>query len=86
MRLAEGDLDRLRRLAEALVHDGAAVIRASGESAAQAAQAATKMLPIVCVCDDLVGSGLAASLAKPGGNMTGVSILASELDSKKSRC
>ena len=37
----------------------------------------------MCVADDLVGSGLAASLAKPGSNMTGVSILATELDAKK---
>jgi putative ABC transport system substrate-binding protein len=41
------------------------------------------MIPIVCVADDLVGSGLATSLAKPGSNMTGVSILATELDAKK---
>ena len=65
MRLAEGNLDRLAGLAEALVRDGATVILAYGESAAQAAAAATKTLAIVCVCDDLVGSGLAANLAIP---------------------
>jgi ABC-type uncharacterized transport system substrate-binding protein len=42
-----------------------------------------RALPIVCVGDDLVDSGLAASLARPGSNMTGVSILATELDAKK---
>jgi len=83
MRLAEGRLDRLPGLAEALVRDGATVILAFGEAAGRAAQAATKMIPIVCVGDDLVDSGLAASLARPGGNMTGVSILATELDAKK---
>jgi putative tryptophan/tyrosine transport system substrate-binding protein len=83
MRLAEGKLDRLPGLAEALVRDGATVIIASGEAAGRAAQAATKTLPIVCVADDLVNSGLAANLAKPGSNMTGVSILATELDAKK---
>jgi putative tryptophan/tyrosine transport system substrate-binding protein len=83
MRLAEGRLDRLPGLAEALVGEGAAVILASGESAARAAQAATKTIPIVCVGDDLVDSGLAASLARPGSNMTGISILATELDTKK---
>jgi putative tryptophan/tyrosine transport system substrate-binding protein len=83
MRLAEGKLDRLAELAEALVRDGATVIIASGEAAGRAAQAATKTLPIVCVADDLVNSGLAANLAKPGSNMTGVSILATELDAKK---
>jgi putative tryptophan/tyrosine transport system substrate-binding protein len=83
MHLAEGRLDRLPGLAEALVRDGATVILAFGEAAGRAAQAATKTIPIVCVGDDLVDSGLAASLARPGGNMTGVSILATELDTKK---
>lgn len=83
MRLAEGRLERFAGLAEGLVRDGATVILAFGEPAGQAAQAATATIPIVCVADDLVGSGLAASLAKPGSNMTGVSILATELDAKK---
>jgi ABC-type uncharacterized transport system substrate-binding protein len=83
MRLAEGRLERFPGLAEALVRDGATVILAFGEPAGQAAQTATSTIPIVCVADDLVGSGLAASLAKPGSNMTGVSILATELDAKK---
>jgi putative tryptophan/tyrosine transport system substrate-binding protein len=76
MRLAEGKLDRLPGLAEAVVREGATVILAYGEEAGRAAQVATKTLPIVCVGDDLVDSGLAASLARPGSNMTGVSILA----------
>jgi putative ABC transport system substrate-binding protein len=59
------------------------VILAFGEEAGRAVQGATKTIPIVCVGDDLVNSGLAASLAKPGSNMTGVSILATELDAKK---
>jgi ABC transporter substrate binding protein len=83
MRLAEGKLDRLPGLAETIVREGATVILAYGEEAGRAAQAATKTLPIVCVGDDLVDSGLAASLARPGSNMTGVSILATELDAKK---
>jgi putative tryptophan/tyrosine transport system substrate-binding protein len=83
MRLAEGRLDRLPGLAEELVREGAAVILAYGEAAGRAAQAATKTIPIVCVGDDLVDSGLAVSLARPGSNMTGVSILATELDAKK---
>ena len=83
MRLAEGRLDQLPGLAEELVRERAAVILAFGEAAGRAAQAATKTIPIVCVGDDLVDSGLAASLARPGSNMTGVSILATELDAKK---
>src|ERR1700745_1401285 len=83
MRLAEGRLDLLPGLAEALVREGATVILAYGEPAGRATQAATKTIPIVCVGDDLVDSGLAASLARPGSNMTGFSILATELDTKK---
>jgi putative tryptophan/tyrosine transport system substrate-binding protein len=83
VRVAEGRLERLAGLAEALVRDGATLIFATGDPAGLAAQAATKILPIVMIGDDLVGSGLVASLARPGGNITGVSILATELDAKR---
>ena len=83
MRLAEGKIDRLPALAKELVESGAIVLLAMGEPAGKAAQAATTTVPIVCVADDLVDSGMAASLAKPGSNITGVSILATELDAKK---
>jgi putative tryptophan/tyrosine transport system substrate-binding protein len=83
VRVAEGRLERLSALAQALVRDGATVIFATGDAAARAAQAATNTVPIVTIGDGLVGSGLVASLAKPGGNITGVSILATELDPKK---
>jgi putative tryptophan/tyrosine transport system substrate-binding protein len=59
------------------------VILPFGEPAGRAAQSATKTLPILCVADDLVDSGLAADLAKPIRNMTGISIRATELDVKK---
>jgi putative ABC transport system substrate-binding protein len=48
-----------------------------------AAQKATRTIPIVSVADDLVLSGLVSSLAHPGGNTTGISILATELDGKR---
>jgi putative tryptophan/tyrosine transport system substrate-binding protein len=83
IRLADGNPDRLPALAEELVRAGATVIFASGETAARAAQQTTQTIPIVTGGDDLVGSGLVASLARPGGNTTGVSILATELDSKR---
>jgi len=51
--------------------------------AIRAAQQATKTIPILAVTDDMVGSGLVASLGKPGGNTTGVSLLATELDGKR---
>jgi len=53
------------------------------EPAVRAAQHATKTIPILGVADDMVRSGFVASLAKPGGNTTGVSILATELDGKR---
>jgi putative ABC transport system substrate-binding protein len=83
VRVAEGRLERLPGLAEALVRERATVIFATGDSAGRAAQAATNKIPIVIIGDDLVGAGFVSSLAKPGGNITGVSILATELDAKR---
>ena len=51
--------------------------------AIRAAQQATTTIPILGVTDDMVGSGLVNSLARPGGNTTGISILATELDGKR---
>jgi putative ABC transport system substrate-binding protein len=82
-RLAEGHAERFPRLAQELVREKASIIVASGDAAVRAAQAATKTIPIVAIVDDIVGSGLISSLAKPGGNTTGVSILATELDGKR---
>jgi putative ABC transport system substrate-binding protein len=82
-RLAEGHVDRLPELAEALVRENPTVIVALGEAPTRAAQHATSTIPIVTVADDIVEAGFIASLAKPGGNITGVSILATELDAKK---
>src|SRR5262249_4206595 len=45
--------------------------------------AATRTIPILTLNDDMVGQGLVASLARPGGNITGISILATELDGKR---
>ena len=67
----------------ALVQEQARVIVASGDAAVRAAQQATQTTPIVAVVDDIVASGLVSSKAKPGGNVTGVSILATELDGKR---
>jgi len=82
-RLAAGHAERFPELAQALVRDKASVIVASGDAAVRAAQQATKTIPIIAVVDDIVAAGLINSLAKPGGNTTGVSILATELDGKR---
>jgi len=82
-RLAEGKTERLPALAADLVQLKVDAIMTFGDPAIRAAQQATRTIPIVAATDDLVGAGLVASLARPGGNTTGVSILASELNVKR---
>jgi putative tryptophan/tyrosine transport system substrate-binding protein len=79
----EGLAERAPALAGELVAQNVDLIVTFGDPATRAAQRATAAIPIVAMTDDMVGSGLAASLARPGGNTTGVSILASELDVKR---
>ena len=54
-----------------------------GDVAIRAAQHATKTIPILAMTDDMLGSGLVNSLARPNGNTTGVTVLAAELDGKR---
>jgi putative ABC transport system substrate-binding protein len=83
-RYAEGDYKRLRGLATELVKLPVDVILASGPQEARAAQAATDTIPIVFMsAGDPVRAGLVASLAHPGGNMTGLSITSPELSEKR---
>jgi putative ABC transport system substrate-binding protein len=83
-RWAEGRYDRLPGLAADLVGRKVDLIATSGgPSSALAAKSATSTIPIVFVSGDPVGDGLVASLARPGGNLTGVSILVVELHPKR---
>jgi putative ABC transport system substrate-binding protein len=74
--------DRVPEYAAELVKARADVILPAGP-AVRAAQEATKTIPILAVDEDLFGSGLVNSMARPNGNTTGVSLLATELDGKR---
>ena len=83
-RYAEGQYERFPALAAELVQLQPEVIVAQGTPAALAAKDATTTIPIVMVgVGDPVGSGLVASLARPGGNVTGLASLSSDLVGKQ---
>jgi putative ABC transport system substrate-binding protein len=81
---ADNQMDRLPELAGDLVRRRVAVIVTAGEPATFAAKAATTTIPIAFItADDPVQAGLVASVARPGGNMTGINFLAAELVAKR---
>jgi ABC-type uncharacterized transport system substrate-binding protein len=84
-RSAEGRPERLAPLATELVQDGPDILVAGfGTLAAQAAKAATTTIPIVCTTvGDPLGAGIIASLARPGGNVTGLTDQARDVQGKR---
>jgi putative tryptophan/tyrosine transport system substrate-binding protein len=83
-RFAEQKLDRLPGLATELVRQKVDLIVVNSVASASAAKSATTTIPIVMAAgSDPVAAGLIASLARPGGNVTGLSGLASELNTKR---
>jgi len=83
-RFAEGQFDRFPALASDLVRSQVAVLFVASNAGALAAKQATSTIPIVfSVGDDPVASGLVPSLNRPGGNLTGVYLFASELEAKR---
>jgi putative ABC transport system substrate-binding protein len=84
VRWGEGKLDRLPALAAELVRLKVDVLVAATSPSVLAAKDATRTIPIVMpVSSDPVGDGIVASLARPGGNITGLSVMAPELGAKR---
>ena len=83
-REANGNFDRARELADELVHLKVDVIVSPGPAVTRPLKQATSTIPIVMAQDtDPVGSGFVASLARPGGNITGLAALAPEMSGKQ---
>ena len=85
VRTAAGQVNRLQHLAEELVHLNADVIVIANTAGLRAAQLATRIIPIVMTgfTSDPVATGLVESFRRPGGNVTGLYSLPSELDGKR---
>jgi putative ABC transport system substrate-binding protein len=83
LRYARRGTEQLPELAAELIRLKVDVIYAGGDLAARVAQQATGTIPIVTITDDILGAGLIASLSRPGGNITGLTILAPELSAKR---
>src|SRR5579864_6417320 len=82
-RSAEGDRSRLKKLAADLVHDNVDIIVTWQTPTVTAAKQATDSIPIVMAsAGDPVGTGLVASLARPGGNVTGMAGVTAEMAGK----
>jgi len=83
-RWADGHYERLPRLAKELVELNVDVLVCTGGApSARAAKAATKSIPVVFLTRDPVATGIVASVARPGGNLTGIDLLPAELDAKR---
>ena len=75
--------DNLAERAAALINAAPDAIVAGPAPPLRALQAITRSVPLVGISEDMVGEGLVASLARPGGNITGISLLSPELDGKR---
>jgi putative tryptophan/tyrosine transport system substrate-binding protein len=83
-RFAKGNPERIPDLAADLIHKKVDVIITGGSAQARVIQKLTTTIPIIlAVSGDPVGTGLAASLARPGGNITGLSMISPELSGKR---
>jgi SAM-dependent methyltransferase len=83
LRYAEGRFDRFPELAADLVQQRVDIIFAAGDQAIKAAKQATSTIPIVMVACDAVAAGLIDSLARPGGNVSGVTCVSVDIAGKR---
>src|SRR5215471_814357 len=83
VRYAEGRVDRLPALAAELVAQRPAVIATFGDTTGLAVKTATNTIPVVSMSEDLVRAKLVSDMRNPGGNITGVSVMGTELDAKR---
>jgi putative ABC transport system substrate-binding protein len=83
LRYAQAEQERLAAHAADLVRANVDVIATFGDGGTKIAQGVTSTIPIVTIGDDLLGSGLIGSLSRPGGNTTGISIIAAQLSAKR---
>ena len=83
VRYADGKVDRLPALAAELVAQRPAVIATFGDATGLAVKAATNTVPVVSMSEDLVRAKLVSDMRNPGGNVTGVSVMGTELDAKR---
>src|SRR5262244_1803075 len=82
-RYADGKVDRLPALAAELVAQRPTVIATFGDATGLAVKAATNIIPVVSMSEDLVRAELVSDMRNPGGNITGVSVMGTELDAKR---
>ena len=75
--------ERIDAMVETIIKAAPDVIIAGPDRYTRAFQEATKTIPMIVMSEDMVAEGLVASLARPGGNITGISILSPELDTKR---
>jgi putative ABC transport system substrate-binding protein len=75
--------EQIADLVPALVKAVPDAIMSGGDVSTRALQNATKTIPIVVITEDVIGGGFAASLARPGGNITGISLMSTDLDGKR---
>ena len=83
LRYARGGLQQLPELAAELVGMNVNVLTTFGDLTPRIARQATGTIPILAISDDILGAGIVASLPRPGGNTTGLTIMSPELSAKR---